>query len=137
MARFSRRKFLQYSGATGMAGILAAHRAPGFAQASTGHWIRWNDFVPASDELLRKSILPEAMKALGIKINFETVNANDLTPPLTTGIPPRHAPPQPAARPDIVIRNNTHPQLYAASAADVSDVAEAVAKAQGAYYKLA
>src|SRR4026208_1058307 len=129
MARFSRRKFLQYSGATGMAGILAAHRAPGFAQASTVHWIRWNDFVPASDELLRKSILPEAMKALGIKINFETVNANDLQPRIPPAI-------QSGAGPDIVMLNNNHPQLYAASAADVSDVAEAVAKAQGAYYKL-
>ena len=130
MARFSRRKFLQYSGATGMAGILAAHRAPVFAQASTVHWIRWNDFVPASDELLRKSILPEAMKALGIKINFETVNANDLQPRITSAI-------QSGAGPDIVMLNNNHPQLYAASCADVSDVAEAVAKAQGAYYKLA
>ena len=62
MARVTRRKFLQLSG--GLAGILAAHQAPVFAQQSTVHWIRWNDFVPASDELLRKTILPEAMKAL-------------------------------------------------------------------------
>ena len=81
MARISRRKFLQYSG--GLAGILATHQAPVFAQQSTVHWIRWNDFVPASDELLRKSILPEASKALGLKINFETVNANDLQPRIT------------------------------------------------------
>ena len=130
MARITRRRFLQYSGATGMAGILAAHRAPAFAQASTVHWIRWNDFVPASDELLRKSILPEASKALGMKINFETVNANDLQPRITSAI-------QSGSGPDIVMLNNNHPQLYAASCADVSDVAEAVAKAQGAYYKLA
>jgi len=76
MAEFSRRTFLKLSG--GLAGILASHQAPVFAQQSTVHWIRWNDFVPASDELLRKSILPEASKALGLKINFETVNANDL-----------------------------------------------------------
>ena len=74
MARFSRRKFLQYSGATGMAGILASHRAPVFAQQSTVHWLKWNDFVPASDELLRKSMVGEASKALGIKLNLETVN---------------------------------------------------------------
>src|SRR2546421_2615424 len=128
MARVTRRKFLQLSG--GLAGILAAHQAPVFAQQSTVHWIRWNDFVPASDELLRKPILPEATKALGIKINFETVNANDLQPRITSAI-------QSGTGPDIVMLNNNHPQLYAASVADVSDVAEAIAKAQGAYYKLA
>src|SRR2546426_1309106 len=128
MARVTRRKFLQLSG--GLAGILAAHQAPVFAQQSTVHWVRWNDFVPASDELLRKTILPEAMKALGIKINFETVNANDLQPRITSAI-------QSGSGPDIVMLNNNHPQLYAASVADVSDVAEAIAKAQGAYYKLA
>ncbi len=130
MARITRRRFLQYSGATGMAGILASHRAPVFAQASTVHWIRWNDFVPASDALLRKEILPAASKALGMKINFETVNANDLQPRITSAI-------QSGTGPDIVMLNNNHPQLYAASCADVSDVAEAVAKAQGTYYKLA
>src|SRR5216110_2795696 len=116
--------------AGGMAGILATGRAPAFAQGTTVHWIRWNDFVPASDQLLRKELLPEGEKALGIKINFETVNANDLQPRITSAI-------QSGAGPDIVMLNNNHPQLYAASVADVSDVAEAIAKAQGAYYKLA
>ena len=51
-----------------MAGILAASRAPAYAQAATVHWLRWNDFVPASDQLLRKEILPEGEKALGIKL---------------------------------------------------------------------
>src|SRR5687768_10153605 len=129
MARITRRRFLQYSGATGLAGILASHQPPAFAQQSTVHWIRWNDFVPASDELLRKSVLPEASKALGIRINFETVNANDLQPRITSAI-------QSGTGPDIVMLNNNHPQLYAASLVDVSDIAESVTKAQGAYYRL-
>ena len=70
----------------GMTGILATGRAPAFAQGTTVHWIRWNDFVPASDTLLRRELLPEAEKALGIKINFETVNANDLQPRITSAI---------------------------------------------------
>ena len=67
MARVTRRKFLKVSGAGavaakagGMAGILAASRAPAYAQASTVHWLRWNDFVPACDQLLRQKLLPEA-----------------------------------------------------------------------------
>jgi len=129
MARFTRRKFLKASGA-GLAGILASHQAPVFAQQSTVHWIKWNDFVPASDELLRKTMLPEAMKALGIKINLETVNGNDLQPRVTSAI-------QSGSGPDVFMLFNNHPHIYSASSVDVSDVAEAVAKAQGGYYNVA
>src|SRR5438034_2905144 len=95
MAQFDRRKFLQASGA-GLAGILASHQAPVFAQQSTVHWLKWNDFVPASDELLRKTMLPEAMKALGVKINLETINGNDLQARITAAI-------QSGAGPDLII----------------------------------
>ena len=129
MARFTRRKFLQASGA-GLAGVLASHQAPVFAQQSTVHWIKWNDFVPASDELLRKQMLPEAMKALGIKINLETVNGNDLQPRVTSAI-------QSGSGPDVFMLFNNHPHIYGASSVDVSDVADAIGKAQGGYYNVA
>ena len=128
MARFTRRKFLQASGA-GLAGILASHQAPVFAQQSTVHWLKWNDFVPASDELLRKTMLPEAMKALGVKINLETINGNDLQARITAAI-------QSGAGPDLIMAFNNFPHVYSSGVADVSDVAEAVAKAQGGYYRL-
>src|SRR5205085_275928 len=129
MARFTRRKFLQASGA-GLAGVLASHQAPVFAQQSTVHWIKWNDLVPASDELLRKQMLPEAMKALGIKINLETVNGNDLQPRVTSAI-------QSGSGPDVFMLFNNHPHIYGASSVDVSDVADAIGKAQGGYYNVA
>jgi multiple sugar transport system substrate-binding protein len=129
MARFTRRKFLQASGA-GLAGILASHQAPVFAQQGQVHWIKWNDFVPASDELLRKQMLPEAMKALGFKINLETVNGNDLQPRVTSAI-------QSGSGPDVFMLFNNHPHIYSSAAVDVSDVAGAIAKAQGGYYNVA
>src|SRR5213078_782075 len=70
----------------GMAGILATGRAPAFAQGTTVHWIRWNDFVPASDQLLRKDLLPEAEEARWSNIKLETVNGNDLQPRITAAI---------------------------------------------------
>ena len=35
--------------AGGIEGILAARRAPAFAQGTKLHWVRWVDFVPESD----------------------------------------------------------------------------------------
>ena len=126
MAQFKRRDFLK----AGIAGILVARQAPVFAQQSQVHWIKWNDFVPASDELLRKSMLPEAMKALGIRINLETVNGNDLQPRVTAAI-------QSGSGPDVFMLFNNHPHIYGSSAVDVSDVASAIGKAQGGYYDVA
>jgi multiple sugar transport system substrate-binding protein len=85
MARINRRTALKISGAGalaattggGMAAILASGRAPAYAQATTVHWLRWADFVPASDVLLKGEITAECQKALGIKLTVETINAND------------------------------------------------------------
>jgi multiple sugar transport system substrate-binding protein len=136
MARFDRRGFLKLSGgsaaaaaAGGMAGILASGRAPAIAQTTTVHWLRWNDFVPASDQLLRRELLPEAEKALGAKINFETVNGNDLQPRITSAI-------QSGAGPDVVMLFNNHPQIYAESLVDLTDVTDAISKPEGGYYDL-
>jgi multiple sugar transport system substrate-binding protein len=115
--------------AGGMAGILATGTAPAYAQASTVHWLRWNDFVPASDQLLRRELLPEAQKALGIKITFETVNGNDLQPRITSAI-------QSGAGPDIIMLFNNHPQIYSESVSDLSDVTDPINKAEGGYYGL-
>src|SRR4026209_2422717 len=122
MTRVTRRNVLKGGPARlgGMAGILASGRAPAFAQGTTVHWLRWNDFVPASDQLLRKELLPAAEKALGLKINFETVNGNDLQPRITSAI-------QSGSGPDLFMLNNNHPQLYAESAVDMSDVVDEIA----------
>src|SRR5207244_13395041 len=122
MARFTRRKFLQASGA-GLAGVLASHQAPVFAQANTVHILRWNDFVPAADKVLREVFAPEVQKALGIKLNVETINANDLPARATAAI-------QSGSGPDIILLLNNYPHLYASSGVDVSALAAAASKAQ-------
>src|ERR1041384_1876191 len=131
MRKLTRRTVLKGGTAIvgGMAGILATGRAPAFAQGTTVHWLRWNDFVPASDQLLRKELLPAAEKALGIKINFETVNGNDLQPRITSAI-------QSGSGPDIVMLFNNHPQIYSESVIDVSELAHSVGSAEGGYSDL-
>ena len=134
MARIARRKLLKLTGAGalaartgGIAAILAASRAPAYAQGATVHWLRWNDFIPASDELLKKEIAPAAEKALGIKLNIETINGNDLQARTTSSI-------QSGSGPDVICALNNWPQLYAESVADVSDLADEIGKAQDGFY---
>ncbi|HSH99545.1 MAG TPA: extracellular solute-binding protein [Reyranella sp.] len=115
---------------TGMAGILATGRTPAFAQQKTVHWLRWVDFVPASDALLRKELLPQAEKDLGLKINLETVNANDLQPRITSSV-------QSGAGPDLIMSLNSYTHLYANSVVDLSDIAEDVGKREGGVFKYA
>ena len=55
-------------------------------KASSVHYLRWSDFVPASDQLLRNQIAPEAEKALGIKLRLEMVNGNDIQARVTSAI---------------------------------------------------
>ncbi|HEY1796637.1 MAG TPA: extracellular solute-binding protein [Stellaceae bacterium] len=134
MRRVDRRRFLQLSGAgaaaasTGaLAGILASGRAPAYGQEQTLHWVRWSDFVPASDALLKGKMTEECKKATGISLQLETINANDIQARVTSAI-------QSGTGPDIIFAINNWPQLYAASLADMSDVAEEIGKAQGGYY---
>jgi multiple sugar transport system substrate-binding protein len=135
MARIGRRKLLKLSGAAALAGqsgglaaILASGRAPAYAQAATLHWLRWNDFVPASDEVLRKVIIPECRKALGIKLTIEMINGNDIQARTTSAI-------QSGTGADVICVLNNWAQLYPESVVDVSDVAEEIGKAQDGFYE--
>ncbi len=69
-----------------------------------------------------------AEKALGIKLNIETINGNDLQARTTSAI-------QSGTGPDVICGLNNWPQLYAESVANVDDVAEEIGKAQGGLYE--
>src|SRR4051812_5617100 len=126
MTRIARRKLLACTG--GLAAILATGRAPAIAQgAANVHWLRWTDFVPASDALLKSRITEECKKATGITLKVETVNANDLQSRITSAI-------QSGSGADIIMAIGNWPQLYGESLADASDVAEEIGQAQGGYY---
>src|SRR3954469_5068286 len=134
MKQIRRRKALQLSGAGalavgtgGLAGILASGRAPAYAQTQTMHWLRWADFVPASDQVLKGEITKQCEKDLGIKLTVETINANDIQARITTAI-------QSGPGPDIFCALTNWPQLYADSCADVSDVSEDIGKSGGGFY---
>src|SRR5881275_1590197 len=118
-----RRSFLKL---TGIAGILAAHRAPAFAQGTKLHVVRWVDFIPEADVELKRQA-PEASKALGAEVTFEFINANDLQPRITAAI-------QSGSGADIFIMLYNWAQLYGSQLVDVSDLATALARAEGGFY---
>jgi len=127
-----RRTFIKTTGvavgvAGGIEGILAARRAPAFAQGTKLHWVRWNDFIPEADVELKTRQVPEASKALGAEVTLETINANDIQPRITAAI-------QSGSGADIFHLFYNWPQLYQNSLVDVSDIANAVAKDQGGFY---
>ena len=107
MAQIRRRKTLQFSAASalaagtgGLAGILASGRAPAYGQTQTMHWLRWADFVPASDQLLKGESPRSVKKTLGMKLTVETINANDIQARITAAI-------QSGAGPDIFMPSTT------------------------------
>jgi multiple sugar transport system substrate-binding protein len=129
--QLDRRSFLKTAGAAaalagGIEGILAAGRAPAFAQGTKLHLVRWVDFIPEADVELKRQI-PEASKAIGAEVTLETINANDLQPRITAAI-------QSGSGADIFMMAYNWPQLYQNALVDSSDVANEVAKAQGGFY---
>ena len=109
--RLTRRRLLQLSGASaatgGLAAILASGRAPAYAQGTTVHWLKFVDFVPVSDQLIKGKIKDECQKALGISLHAETIDGNGIQARTTSAI-------QSGSGPDIIMEINNWPQLYAA-----------------------
>src|SRR3954470_25000616 len=127
MTRIARRRVLKLSASGGMAAILASGHGPALAQEKNVHWLRWTDFVPASDQLLKGQFTQDCKKALGINLKVETVNANDLQSRITSAI-------QSGSGADIIMGFSNWPQLYGESLAGVGDLAEELGKPGGGYY---
>ena len=131
VSRLNRRQFLKITGAaavasTGIEGVLRAGRAPAYAQGTRLHIVRWNDFIPEADVVLRRQAV-EASKALGAEVVFEFINVNDLQPRITAAI-------QSGSGADITLLLWNWANLYANALVDVSDVAEPIGTAQGGFY---
>jgi multiple sugar transport system substrate-binding protein len=128
----SRRQFIKVTGVTaavataGIEGIVAARRAPAYAQGTKLHWVRWVDFISESDVELKRQ-MPEASKALGAEVVLETINANDLQPRITAAI-------QSGAGADIFIMLYNWPQLYGSQLVDVGDLATPLARTEKGFY---
>src|SRR5271163_3590179 len=137
MAQMTRRRVLQLSGGGavaagtgGLAAILATGRAPAYAEGTTVRWLKFVDFVPGSDELIKGKLKDECKKTLGVDLIAETIDGNGIQARTTSAI-------QSGSGPDIIMEINNWAQLYAESVIEVSDIAEEIGQAQGGYYETA
>jgi multiple sugar transport system substrate-binding protein len=127
-----RRAFLQAAAGgavavAGLEGILAARRAPAFAQTVELKVLQWVDFIPEGDVELRR-LYAEYSEQMKVKVTLETINANDLQARITAAI-------QSGAGPDVIMMLHNWPHLYQNGLADVSDLCEWKGKEQGGYYQ--
>jgi len=133
MPSVNRRTFLKVGGVVGAAsalggleGILAARRAPAYAETTKLHLLHWVDFIPEGDVELKRQIA-EYSKQMKVEITFETINANDLQARIVGAI-------WAGKGADIILMLHNWPHLYQAALADVSDLCEWKRKDQGDYY---
>jgi len=129
-----RRAFLKLAGAAtgaavagGIPGIVAAQKAPSFPKGTKLSILEWVSFVPASDVEFKR-LAAEFGKLAGVEMTVDLINMNDLNPRIASAIETRSGP-------DIIMMINNWAHLYSGGLADVGDLAEEVAKRDGAFYE--
>jgi len=115
--------------ATGLPGILAHAQAPAAPRGTRLHLLQWSHFVQAADVLFDQQAA-EFGKQAGVQVQVERINQNDIQARVTPAV-------QAQTGADIIIIANNHALLYETVLADVSDVAEEIARRQGGWYDYA
>ncbi len=133
--RLSRRTFVKgaaaAAGAVGLAGIhgmLQAGQAPAYPKGTKLHLLTRMNFVEPADKVFLAQG-EEFAKLAGVEVLIERIGENDVQPRAAAAIVAQSGP-------DIIHFQNNFPHLMAKGLADVSDVAEALGKAQGGYWEL-
>ncbi len=113
----------------GIPGIVRAAQAPAYAKGTKLHMLQQINFVPAGDKVFVAQAA-EFGKQMGVDVQVELIGQNDVPTRTTSAVEMKSGP-------DIILIQNNFPLLIADSLVDVSDVAEALGKAQGGFYGLA
>src|SRR5437879_10027166 len=134
VTRLDRRAFLRAAGAAtgaaavgGIPDIVAAQKAPSFPKGTKLNILEWVSFVPASDVEFKR-LAAEFGKMAGVDVTVDLINMNDLNHRIASAIETKSGP-------DIIMMISNWPHLYADGLADVDDVAEEIARRDGAYYE--
>lgn len=129
----SRRGFLKGtvvigSALSGIPGILRAGQAPAYPKGTKLHLLQWLNFVPAGDKIFLAQA-EEFGRQMGVEVQVERIGQNDVRTRAAAAI-------EAQSGPDIVLLMHNQPLLFRGGLADVTEVAEAIAKEQAGFYDL-
>jgi len=126
-----RRDFLRTAaaGTAGLAGVLAFHKAPAYAQKRRLTMLTHEHFVPVSDDHLR-TWMAEFAKLHGIEGKVDAIAHRDMYVRLATEA-------ETNTGHDIVVLFFNNPQLYAENVIDLDDLCERVGEKGGGWYQIA
>jgi multiple sugar transport system substrate-binding protein len=122
----SRRAFVR--GAAGLAGILASGRVPAFAAAREVSLLTAVNYAPTSDAKL-KELAARYTKLTGVTVRVDHIQSVQMPGKLASEIMSK-------AGHDIISLEMHYPWLYQPGLADVSDIANDLAKKHGEWYPL-
>ncbi len=131
--RITRRGFVKRAAATaGLAAaggaigeILAARRAPAYAQGASLHFLLWKNFSPPADvEIVRQGA--EWGKQHNVNVRIEQINANDIPARAAAAIESKQGP-------DIIQFFHNWQNQYADALVDVTDLCTALESKYGGF----
>lgn len=118
-AGVTRRQVVKGAGAAGAVGALGLFggKAPAVAQQRQLHVVAWSHFISPADEWMRNTFAPEFRSATGVRLQYETINANDLPARGTSAT-------ESGQGPDVFQFQWNQPYLYASGCINHNDLAE-------------
>jgi multiple sugar transport system substrate-binding protein len=121
----SRRDVLKIASLVGAGAALGGHA--GFAADKKISFMHESSFIPAYDDFMKKTLVPEYAKAVGVDVDYQLISVGSLQTRVATAAETGNGP-------DITAVYFSWPFLFDDKLLDVSDIAEAIGKKNGGWY---
>jgi multiple sugar transport system substrate-binding protein len=121
----SRRDVLKIASLVGAGAALGGHA--GYAADKKISFMHESSFIPAYDDFMKKTLVPEYAKAVGVDVDYQLISVGSLQTRVATAAETGNGP-------DITAVYFSWPFLFDDKLLDVSDIAEAIGKKNGGWY---
>jgi multiple sugar transport system substrate-binding protein len=123
----SRRDVLKITALAGAGAMLGAQHGRAATKLSFMHE---SSFIHTYDEFFKNTLVPEYQKAAGVAVDYQLISVGSLQTRIATAAETGNGP-------DITLTFFNWPFLFDEKFVDVSDIAEAIGKKNGGWYKSA
>ena len=121
----SRRDVLKIASLAGAGAAFGAHA--GYAADKKLSFMHESSFIPAYDDYMKKTLVPEYAKATGVNVDYQLISVGSLQTRVATAAETGNGP-------DITAVYFSWPFLFDDKLVDVSDIAETIGKKNGGWY---